>query len=57
MINWRRGLDTFLGLGFGLLIAGSLNDENRFWAASAAIAAAVVCMVLVRRAEPADTTA
>lgn len=57
MANWRRFVDTFLGLGIGLLLAGSFNDGTRLWAASAALAAAVVCMIIVRRAEPADTTA
>lgn len=57
MANWRRFVDTFLGLGIGLLLAGSFNDGTRLWAACAALAAAVVCMIIVRRAEPADTTA
>jgi hypothetical protein len=56
MTNLRRSVDTFLGLSIGLGLAGSLSDDNRLWTALAALVAALVCMLFVRRAEPASST-
>ena len=51
MTQWRRSMDTFIGVAIGLGLAGSLNDGARLWAALAAIVASFICIVVVRRAD------
>ncbi|PZO01704.1 MAG: hypothetical protein DCF28_09670 [Alphaproteobacteria bacterium] len=51
MTQWRRSMDTSIGVTIGLGLAGSLNDGARLWAILAAIVVSFICIVVVRRAD------
>lgn len=56
MFNWVETKDMSMGLAVGLLLAGSFNDRTRLLAATAALAASVACMLIVRRRKAGQAT-